>query len=30
VRQLLDAVPDRLGDGASDGMADSYFQEFGT
>jgi phospholipid/cholesterol/gamma-HCH transport system ATP-binding protein len=30
VRQFLDAVPDRLGDGASDGMADSYFQEFGT
>jgi phospholipid/cholesterol/gamma-HCH transport system ATP-binding protein len=30
VQQFLDAVPDRPGDVASDGVADSYFQEFGT
>jgi phospholipid/cholesterol/gamma-HCH transport system ATP-binding protein len=30
VRQFLDSVPDRLAEAASDGMATSYFQEFGT
>jgi phospholipid/cholesterol/gamma-HCH transport system ATP-binding protein len=30
VRQFLDGVPDRLADAASEGLAASYFQEFGT
>jgi len=30
VRQFLDGVPDRLADVASEGLAASYFQEFGT
>jgi phospholipid/cholesterol/gamma-HCH transport system ATP-binding protein len=30
VRQFVDGVPDRLAHGASNGLAASYFQEFGT